>query len=168
MSRNRPMKWNNFYRFWTILNCIFGTIWCLALIGILGIYSFGVGLISSFMVLLDTSVIEAAVDLIIKLLINGLIFLILSYAAVSALNKYNRHTGLIRIYLQSLSAAICHILKIIYLRDFFDALTRYMSVDLNNIDLGLYAVLIILFIIRILIFLTGAVYFYKRKHSSRV
>lgn len=164
MSRSRPMKWNSFYRFWTILNCISGTIWCLALIAVLAIYSLGVDFFSTMIVLLDSNVLKAAVDLIIQLLVNGLVFLVLSYAAVPALNKYNNRSGLIRIYIQTLAAAVSHLLKVLFLRDFFDVLTRSMStINLNNMDLGIYAVLIILFFVRTVIFLIGSVYYYKRK-----
>lgn len=166
MSRSRPMKWNNFYKFWTILNCIFGTVWCVALLAVLCIYSFGIDLISSFIMFFDTSVLEAGITLIIKFLASGLIFLILSYATVPALNRYNP-SGLIRIYIQTLAAAVNHICKMVFLKDFFDVLMRNMSLNLDNIDIALYTIFLLFFFIRIVIFLIGIIYYFKRKKHKK-
>lgn len=167
MSRNLSMKWNSFYKFWTVLNCIIGTIWCLALVALLGIYSFSIGLISPYIMSLSTDALNALVTLVTCLLVNAIIFLILSYATVPALGKYNK-SGLIRIYLHNLTAALSHLVKVILLRDFFSALNRTMpSLDLNNMDVGLYAVFFISFAVRLIILVASLFYFYKRKRRSR-
>lgn len=167
MNHNLPMKWNSFYKFWTVLNCVGGTIWCIALAALLVVYSFAFDLISPFLSLFNAVTLDAFVSLVVRLLANGIIFTILSYITVPTLGRYSK-SGLIRIYLQTLAAAVGHLLKIIFLMDLFAVMSRTMpSLDLNNMDIGLYVVFAAAFIVRFIIFIAGIVYYYKRKARRR-
>jgi len=91
--------------------------------------------------------------------------MILSYLAISPLNRHNRG-GLVRIDLQSFMAALTHLLKLFFFWDAFKAIdTLAPGVLDEDTLLGFYAVLFFMFLIRFIIFIFNLVYFHKRKRT---
>jgi len=170
MHKKRGMKWNSFYQFWTAVSAIWGTLWCMLLALALGLCCFGSGLLDSYLDIFSllpptSQMIDIVINLLIRLLASGLAMMILSYLAISSLNRNNR-AGLVRINLQSFMAALTHLLKFFFFWDAFNAVdTLFPGVLDDNTLLGFYAVLCFMFLIRFIIFIFNLVYFYKRKRA---